>query len=105
MVLLHGIELNIAPDGTVDWPAGFLGGFDLCVASVHPNRLDLPSAHIKAAKDAGVKFAIDSDAHFTGGLDYRRYGVGTAQRGWLTPADVINTWPLPRLREFLRKAR
>jgi DNA polymerase (family X) len=168
MVLLHGTELNIAPDGTVDWPAGFLGGFDVCVASVHsnfdqpraamtrrfvtacenpyvniighpltrkigrrppvdvdlpelfracartgtalevnahPNRLDLPSAHIRAARDAGVTFAIDSDAHFTGGLDYLRYGVGTAQRGWLTPDDVINTWPLPRLRAFLRKGR
>jgi len=168
MVLLHGTELNIAPDGTVDWPAEFLDGFDICVASVHshfdqppaamtrrfvtacenphvnvighplarrigqrppvdvdlpelfracartgtalevnahPNRLDLPSAHIKAAKDAGVKFAVDSDAHFPGGLDYLRYGVGTAQRGWLTPGDVINTWPLPRLREFLRKRR
>jgi DNA polymerase (family X) len=168
MVLLHGTELNIAPDGTVDWPAEFLEGFDVCVASVHsafdqsrqamtrrfvaacenphvnvighpltrkigrrppvdvdlpelfracartgtalevnahPNRLDLPSAHIKAAKDAGVKFAIDSDAHSTGGLDYLRYGVGTAQRGWLTPDDVINTWPLPRLRAFLRKGR
>ena len=35
MVLLHGTELNIAPDGTVDWPADFLGGFDVCVASVH----------------------------------------------------------------------
>jgi DNA polymerase (family X) len=168
MALLHGTELNIAPDGSVDWPAEFLAGFDLCVASVHsnfdqprpamtrrfvaacenphvniighplarrigqrppvdvdlpelfracartgtalevnahPNRLDLPSAHIRAARDAGVKFAIDSDAHFTGGLDYLRYGVGTAQRGWLTPDDVINTWPLPRLREFLRKGR
>jgi DNA polymerase (family 10) len=31
-----------------------------------------------------------------------RYGVGTAQRGWLTPADVINTWPLDRLTAFLR---
>jgi len=168
MVLLHGTELNIAPDGTVDWPASFLDGFDVCVASVHsnfdqsraamtrrfvaacenphvniighpltrkigrrppvdvdlpelfracartgtalevnahPNRLDLPSSHIRAARDAGVKFAIDSDAHFTGGLDYLRYGVGTAQRGWLTPDDVINTWPLPRLRAFLRKNR
>jgi DNA polymerase (family 10) len=34
-----------------------------------------------------------------------RYGVGTAQRGWLTPDDVINTWHLPRLRHFLRKSR
>jgi len=50
-----------------------------------------------------VRFAIDSDAHSVRDLDYLRYGVGTAQRGWLTAGDVINTWPLPRLREFLRK--
>jgi DNA polymerase (family 10) len=168
MTLLHGTELNIAPDGTVDWPTEFLAGFDLCVASVHshfgqpraemtrrfiaacenphvniighptarkigkrppvdvdfaelfracartgtalevnahPDRLDLPADHIRAARDAGVKFAIDSDAHSTGHLAYLRYGVGTARRGWLTAGDVINTWPLGRLREFLRKGR
>ena len=35
LTLLHGTELNIAADGTVDWDADFLAGFDLCVASVH----------------------------------------------------------------------
>jgi DNA polymerase (family 10) len=73
--------------------------------NAHPDRLDLPASQIRAAKDAGVKFAIDSDAHSTAHLGYLRYGVGQAQRGWLTPADVINTWPLPQLREFLRKGR
>jgi PHP domain len=34
LVLLHGTELNIAADGTVDWDEGFLSGFDMCVASV-----------------------------------------------------------------------
>ncbi|MFG2934524.1 DNA polymerase/3'-5' exonuclease PolX [Streptomyces sp. NPDC048282] len=33
--LLHGTELNIGPEGEVDWPGDFLAGFDLCVASVH----------------------------------------------------------------------
>jgi len=33
------------------------------------------------------------------------YGVGAAQRGWLTRDDVINTWPLDKLRAFLRKGR
>ncbi|MFF4501029.1 DNA polymerase/3'-5' exonuclease PolX [Streptomyces sp. NPDC001401] len=33
--LLHGVELNIGPDGEVDWPEEFLARFDLCVASVH----------------------------------------------------------------------
>ncbi|WP_021595150.1 DNA polymerase/3'-5' exonuclease PolX [Actinomadura welshii] len=164
--LLHGTELNIDPDGGVDWDAGFLSGFDVCVASVHshftqdqdamtrrlvracenphvhvighptarsigrrppvdadwdevfraaartgtameidsfPDRLDLPADLIRRAKRFGVKFSIDTDAHSLGHHRNIRYGVGTAQRGWLTPDDVINTWPLERLREFLRK--
>ena len=52
-----------------------------------------------------MKFAIDSDAHSVPNLGNMPYGVGTAQRGWLTPDDVINTWPLDRLRAFLRKGR
>jgi DNA polymerase (family 10) len=70
-----------------------------------PERLDLPAEHIRAARDSGVKFAIDTDAHAIGDLGNLPYGVGTAQRGWLTADDVINTWPLERLREFLRKGR
>ena len=70
-----------------------------------PDRLDLPAEQVRRAREAGVKFAIDSDAHSVMQLGFLRYGVGTAQRGWLTAGDVINTWPLPRLREFLAKGR
>jgi DNA polymerase (family 10) len=94
------------PPVDVDWPELFRA----CAATgtalevnCHPERLDLPSDHIKAAREAGVKFSIDTDSHATGHMDFLKYGVGTAQRGWLTPDDVINTWPLNRLREFLRK--
>ncbi|WP_432092727.1 DNA polymerase/3'-5' exonuclease PolX [Streptomyces sp. bgisy100] len=167
MRLLHGTELNIDPDGNVDWPEEFLAGFDLCVASVHshfnqsrdaltkrlvracehpyvdiighpttrligkrqpldldldavfaacartgtaleinshPDRLDLSDENILLAKRYGVKFAVNTDAHSTLHLDCLRYGVGTAQRGWLTAEDVINTWPLDRLRRFLHRA-
>jgi DNA polymerase (family 10) len=167
MTLLHGTELNIDPDGGVDWPAEFLAGFDVCVASVHslftqdrdamtrrlvravtnpdvhvlghptarligrrssvdadwdevfaacarshtvleidsfPDRLDLPADLIRLARRHGVRFAVDSDAHATGHFANVRYGVGTAQRGWLTPDDVVNTWPLDRLRAYLRPA-
>ncbi|MFE2106086.1 DNA polymerase/3'-5' exonuclease PolX [Kitasatospora sp. NPDC059463] len=166
MRLLHGTELNIGPDGGVDWPAEFLAGFDVCVASVHshfgadrdaqtrrliracenphvhvighlttrrigrrgpidvdldavfaaaartgtaieinssPQRLDLRDEDVLRAKRHGVKFAIDSDAHATPHLAYPRYGIGTAQRAWLTTEDVINTWPWQRLKRFLRK--
>jgi len=70
-----------------------------------PERLDLPSEDILRARRYGVTFAINSDAHATTHLAVMRYGVGTAQRGWLTADEVINTWPLRRLRAFLRKSR
>ncbi|MCX5610961.1 DNA polymerase/3'-5' exonuclease PolX [Streptomyces sp. NBC_00047] len=164
MRLLHGTELNIGPDGALDWPDEFLADFDICVASVHshfnqsrqeltrrlvracenpnvavighpttrrigkrpgidadfdavfeacartgtvleinahPERLDLCDEDILRAKRYGVKFAVNSDAHATTHLPYMRYGVATAQRGWLTKDDVVNTWPLTRLRRFL----
>ncbi|MER6684128.1 DNA polymerase/3'-5' exonuclease PolX [Streptomyces olivaceoviridis] len=166
MRLLHGTELNIGPDGEVDWPAEFLAGFDLCVASLHshfdldraamtrrlvracehpyvniighpttrligkrpgvdadwdevfaacartgtalevnaqPDRLDLRDEDILRAREHGVKFAVNTDAHSVPHLAQLRYGVATAQRGWLTGEDVINTWTLTRLRRFLRK--
>ncbi|MFO7252415.1 MAG: helix-hairpin-helix domain-containing protein [Actinomycetes bacterium] len=42
MRLLHGTELNIGPDGSVDWPAEVLAGFDVCVASVHSHFTQSP---------------------------------------------------------------
>lgn len=66
-----------------------------------PDRLDLPADLIRRALRHGVKFSIDSDAHATKHFENLRYGVGTAQRGWLTPGDVVNTWPLDRLRDYL----
>ena len=68
-----------------------------------PDRLDLSDEHILWARRFGVRFAIDTDAHATVHLENLRYGVATAQRGWLTRDDVINAWPLSRLRRFLAK--
>lgn len=69
-----------------------------------PDRLDASAEHIRMALRHGVKFAIDTDAHAIGHLAHLRYGVGTAQRGWLTAENVINTWPFGRLTAFLRPA-
>jgi DNA polymerase (family X) len=71
----------------------------------YPDRLDLRDEHIMWARRQGVKFAVDTDSHSTVHLPFLRYGVGTAQRGWLTKEDVINAWPLTRLRKFLKKGR
>ncbi|MDE3164287.1 MAG: DNA polymerase III, partial [Acidobacteriota bacterium] len=55
-----------------------------------PERLDLHGALIRTAKAKGAKFTIATDAHHPKHLANMRYGVVTARRGWLGPADVMN---------------
>lgn len=69
----------------------------------YPDRLDLRDEHLRLAREKGVKVAVDTDAHAADQLEYMFYGVATAQRGWLTPDDIVNAWPLARLREWLRR--
>ena len=57
------------------------------------------------AVEAGVTLTISCDAHSVGDLDAMRYGVWTAQRGWATPADVLNTGTLGQLRAFVAAKR
>ena len=68
-----------------------------------PDRLDLNDIQVHAAKEAGVKIAISTDAHSTGGMDNIRFGIDQARRGWLEADDVINTLPLARLKKLLKR--
>ncbi|MDI1462038.1 DNA polymerase/3'-5' exonuclease PolX [Catellatospora sp. KI3] len=95
---------GVEPDWDAVFDAAAATGTALEVNSF-PDRLDLPDELIWRARGRGAKFAIDSDAHSTVHLANLRFGVGIAQRGWLTPADVINTWPLTRLRKFIADKR
>jgi DNA polymerase (family 10) len=56
-----------------------------------PDRRDLNEIHARAAAAAGVLVPVDSDAHSVRNLDLLRYGIATARRAWLTPAQVANT--------------
>lgn len=56
-----------------------------------PERLDLPSHLVRAAKRLGCRFAISTDAHRTSHLRNMPLGVITARRGWLEAADIVNT--------------
>ncbi|SHG48533.1 DNA polymerase (family 10) [Thermosyntropha lipolytica DSM 11003] len=69
----------------------------------HPERLDIDEETAMKAKEYGVKIAVSSDAHHREDLDLIRYGVINARRGWLTPDDIINTWPLDKLISFLNR--
>jgi len=70
--------------------------------SGQPNRLDLRDAAIRMAVQAGVKLAVDTDAHSRAALEYMRFGVMNARRGWATAADVVNTRSWPELKKLLK---
>lgn len=165
--ILHGCELNIGVEGTVDYDDAFLAGFDWCVASVHDGfdrpaaeqtirlitamqnpavnaighlsgrmigrrpgiafdteavleaaaltgtaieingaleRLDATPDVIRAGIDLGVHFVISTDSHHPSELCRMEWGVANAQRGWLTPERVLNTWPLDRFLDWIGSA-
>ncbi|HWD66013.1 MAG TPA: DNA polymerase/3'-5' exonuclease PolX [Solirubrobacteraceae bacterium] len=151
--LLIGSEVNVLPDGSLDYPDELLAELDWVVASVHtsfrmpraemtarivraiehphvdcighlsgrkierrsayeldfdavldaavrtgtmfeinasPDRRDLNEVHARAAAAAGVPIVINCDAHRVGGFEVARYGVATARRAWLGPAQIAN---------------
>jgi DNA polymerase (family X) len=169
MVILHGVEVDILPDGTLDFPDHLLERFDIVLASLHehvghdgarlterclaaihhplvnvithpsnqlpgrrpgypldfeaiyaaaaetgtaleidgsPSHLDLDGEHARAAVQAGVTVAVDSDCNRASALDRQmRLGVGLARRGWVEPRRVLNTRPIDELLRFLRAKR
>ncbi|MBB5324639.1 DNA polymerase (family 10) [Anoxybacillus tepidamans] len=164
--ILAGIEMDILPDGTLDYDDDVLTELDFVIAAIHtgfsqdreaimkrlkaalenvhvdliahptgrligrrsgydvdvdmlielaretntalelnanPHRLDLTYTYLKKAQDAGVKIAINTDAHHLQMLDDMNIGVATARKGWIRKETVINTWTLDELRRFLRR--
>ncbi|MGZ4973384.1 MAG: PHP domain-containing protein, partial [Limisphaerales bacterium] len=64
-----------------------------CIIEINaqPDRLDLPDFHCQRGKELKLKFVISTDAHSISDLDFMRFGVWQARRGWLEAADVVNT--------------
>ena len=163
--LLAGSEVNVLPDGSLDYDDELLRELDWVIASVHtsfqigaqamtermlaaiehplvdaighptgrlierrapyevdlaavfeaaartgtmleinanPARRDLSEVNARAARAAGVRLVINSDAHRVRTLENMRWGVATARRAWLTRDDVFNTRPWSEL-QALRK--
>ena len=162
--LLHGVELNIGPQGELDYDLEFRRGFDWCLASVHDHfeldraaqtkrvvtamrdpavrmighlsarmiggrppidldidavataaeetgtalevngalpRLDLSVEALRHARARDVTFLLTSDAHRAEELDRARFAALNAERAWVDPAKVANTWPAERLVKWI----
>ena len=72
--------------------------------NANPNRLDLSDIHCRQAAEQGVRIAVSTDAHATGGLGNMRYGVDQARRGWLNRKDVLNTLTWHNLSRTLKRS-
>ena len=66
-----------------------------------PERLDLGAFHIRSARAKGARFVIATDAHHPKHLANMRYGVLMARRGWLEPADILNTLPVKQFAQAI----
>jgi DNA polymerase (family 10) len=73
--------------------------------NAHPSRLDLDWRYLRRARDKGMKIPVDPDAHSIDGLDVVRYGINMARKGWLRPADVLNTLSTDAILAYFRARR
>ncbi|TAA70482.1 DNA polymerase/3'-5' exonuclease PolX [Planococcus salinarum] len=68
-----------------------------------PYRLDLAVEYLEMAQEKGVPVAINTDAHAIEQLEVMAIGVRHAQKAWLKRDNVVNTWPLEKLKAYLKK--
>lgn len=67
-----------------------------------PVRLDLNGQNIHRAKEAGVRMIINTDAHQKEQLDFMKYGVFQARRGWAEKKDIVNCWSAEKMLKLLK---
>ena len=67
-----------------------------------PDRLDLKEEYVRKCVHAGVKLSIDTDAHAVAHLQFLPWGVGQARRGWAERGDIINAWPVEKMKNMLK---
>jgi DNA polymerase (family 10) len=98
-------KINIRPPANVDVErvvAKALETGTFLEINAQPNRLDLRDSHARLAGEAGVKIAVNTDAHQLSALQHMEMGVAQARRAWLTKDQVLNTRTWPQI-EKLRK--
>jgi len=101
-----GRLLNKREGYELDWEKIFsfcLRNNKILEINSYPNRLDLPDTLIRQAIQYNVKLVINTDAHALNQLDFMKYGVAVARRGWAEKKDIINTQSLKKIKKILLK--
>ncbi|MCH7227386.1 DNA polymerase/3'-5' exonuclease PolX [Haloferula sp. A504] len=71
----------------------------------NPHRLDMDWRWWRKARDRGVLTSLNPDAHRPEQFQFLKFGIGVARKGWLRKEDVLNTFPLEEVKEFLGKPK
>jgi DNA polymerase (family 10) len=98
-------KINIRPPANVDIErvvAKALETETFLEINAQPNRLDLRDSHARLAAEAGVKIAVNTDAHQLSALQHMEMGVAQARRAWLTNDQVLNTRTWPQIEKLLK---
>jgi len=93
---LTGRKLGQRPGADVDFGAIVVKALEtgtFLEINSQPNRLDLSDVHARAAREAGLRLVVSTDAHEAASLEFARFGIGQARRAWCTRDDVLNTRP------------
>ena len=91
MRILHGVELNIGRDGSLDYDHRFLMDYDWCVASVH-SYFDLPREEQTARIVGALRHpAVDVIGHLHGRRVGRRPGIELDIGAVLDAAELTGT--------------
>ncbi|WP_457630124.1 DNA polymerase/3'-5' exonuclease PolX [Oceanithermus sp.] len=109
-VLAHPTTRHLGRRGPIeaDWEKIFERARELGKAveiDGYYNRLDLPDSLARRAGELGLMVSLSTDAHATDHLRFMELAVGTAQRAWLGPRQVLNTRDRDSLLSWLREAR
>jgi DNA polymerase (family X) len=91
-----GRKIGLRDDLDLDWEAFYREAAEtgtLLEINGSDERLDLDEHRARAAKQAGCRFVIDSDAHYVREFDNLDWGVSQARRAWIETADVANVLP------------
>ena len=71
--------------------------------NANPYRMDISSRYCKLAKEMNLRVVISTDAHNSTDLDFMRFGVDQARRGWLEADEVLNTKSWKQVKKLLQR--
>ncbi|REH81458.1 DNA polymerase/3'-5' exonuclease PolX [Staphylococcus felis] len=71
--------------------------------NANPQRLDLSAQILR--DNPGLKLTINTDAHHDAHLDFMKYGIATAQKGFVRKEQVINTMTREAFRDFIKQPK